>query len=112
MKSILFNSHSDLKHLILYSEIVPHNIKHFKLCVKYKYKFFFEVSVTQITADKFIGSVKPDYVFQGEFDKDDDKSFSDLCDLEYKVENLIKSFKSLNCQVVAVRKEISSINMD
>lgn len=72
----------------------------------------FEISVTQITADKFIGSSKPDYVFQGEYDKDDDKSFSDMCDLEYKVESLVRSFKSLNCQVVAVRKEVTCINLD
>lgn len=72
----------------------------------------FEVSFTQIIADKFLGSAKPDFVFQGDFDKDDDKSFSEMCDLEYKVETLVKSLKSLNCQVVAVRKEVAVIELD
>lgn len=54
----------------------------------------------------------PDYVFTGDFDKDDDKSFSAMCDLEYKVTELAKSFKALGYRVSVLRKEISHLDLD
>lgn len=71
----------------------------------------FEVSVP-LETDGCCKTSKPDYVFSGEFDKDDDSSFSGMCDLEYKVENLVKSFKALGRSVVAFRKEVSSLDFD
>lgn len=68
-----------------------------------------ELSVSQVSGAKFIGSAKPDLVFSGEFDKDDDKSFSELCDLEYRVEQLVKNLKGLGCQVVAIKRETSHL---
>lgn len=71
----------------------------------------FEVSVTQST-DGIFTTLKPDYVFEGNFDKDDDKSHISEKDLSYKVEQLAKNLKSLGCRVVVLRKEVSQLNID
>lgn len=68
----------------------------------------FEVSVSQ-SEEPFL-ACKPDYSFSGEFDKDDKKSFSKMCDLEYKVHNLVNAFMALGCKVIALRKEISHLD--
>lgn len=69
----------------------------------------FELSVTQSTDGVFIAS-KPDYLFQDAFDKDDDESFSKLCDLEYKFCSLVDAFKALGVRVIARRKEVTSLD--
>lgn len=70
----------------------------------------FEVSVTQ-SQDPFV-NITPDYKFDGEFDKDDDKSFSKMCDLEYQVEELARAFKKLGCQVIVLRKEVTHLDIN
>ena len=70
-----------------------------------------EISVSQEKDKPFICVGKPDYVFQGEFNKDDDKSFSELCDLEYKVETLVRAFKDLGCQAIAIKRETSTLEI-
>lgn len=67
----------------------------------------YEISVTQ-SQEPFIVS-KPDYSFSCEFVKDDDKSFSKMCELEYKVEKLVDAFMALGCKVIALKKEVSHL---
>lgn len=69
----------------------------------------FQVSVTQ-SKDTFVVS-KPDYVFSGDFDKDDRDSCLDLSVLESKVVSLVRSFEDLGCQVIAYKKELSSLEL-
>lgn len=69
----------------------------------------FEVSVSQ-SSKPIIKAGAPDFVFKGEFDKDSEPSFSAMCDLEYKVEGLAKSFKALGYQVSVLRKEVSHLS--
>ena len=71
----------------------------------------FEVSAKQGMNSVF-DSPNPDYTFKGEFDKDDDVSFSALCDLEYRVEKLVDALKSLGCRVIVIKKEISRLFED
>lgn len=71
----------------------------------------FEVSVSQSNEHPLIIAT-PDLVFSGEFDKDDNKSFTAMCLLEYKVEELAKNLKSLGCQFAVIRKEVSHLNID
>lgn len=69
----------------------------------------FEVSVTQ-SNDTFVVS-KPDYIFSAQFDKDDCDFCLDLSVLESKVVSLVKSFVDLGCQVIAYKKELTSLNI-
>lgn len=67
----------------------------------------YEVSVSQ-SKDTFVVS-KPDYIFSGEFDKDDVDSSLELSHLESKVLTLVKSFEDLGCQVIAYKKELTNL---
>ena len=69
----------------------------------------FDVFVSQ--SQKLMVSVTPNYSFQDAFDKDDKDSFREMCDLEYNVSQLAKSFKALGCQVAVHRKEISHLDV-
>lgn len=73
-----------------------------------KVSISFEVFVTQ-SNDGVSMPNNPDYVFCGEFDKDDDVSFSKMCDLEYKVEKLAELFISLDCKVSVLKNVITRI---
>lgn len=70
----------------------------------------FECSVAQSKEHPLV-IASPDYVFSGEFDKDDEKSFSQLCDLEYKVSKLARDLMDLGCQVAVIRKEMSHLDI-
>lgn len=71
----------------------------------------FEVFIQQDKEKPFVG-VTPDYLFSGEFDKDNDQSLSSLCDLEFHVVTLAQSFKALGCRVSVLRKEVFHLVTD
>lgn len=75
-------------------------------------KVFVEFELFAIHSSQPFICIKPDYIFSGEYDKDDDKSFSSLCDLEYKVQNLAHSFKELDYQVSVIRTEKLHLNIE
>ena len=71
----------------------------------------FDVFVSKSVKLTDIKVGKPDYVFEGEFDKDDDESFGNLCELEFRVQHLVKSFVDLGYKVTALRKEVSRLEI-
>ena len=71
----------------------------------------FEISVFESEVKPTGRTSKPDYVFEGEFDKDDDVSFGKLCELEFRVQHLVKSFVDLGYKVTALRKEVCHLEI-
>lgn len=71
----------------------------------------FEFYVSQ-TSKPDVLPCSPDFVFNGEFDKDSEPSFSAMCALEYNVRCLAKCLMDLDCKVKVIRKDVSHLNFD
>lgn len=56
--------------------------------------------------------VEPVFTVDFTGDKDDDKDFHKLCDMEYNIEQLVKYYRALGCKCEARRVEYSFLCND
>lgn len=71
----------------------------------------FQLFVSQ-DVGKSLTCVKPDITFDIAIDKDEDKDFHNMCEVEYKVQQLVKFYRALGCKCEARKVETSFLCLD